>query len=69
MDPLPSRDCVAAGVKGGECTLEFGGECFGDGSADPAGRCCLLGVVVPECTFVLYVSPAIESYMEQCNSL
>lgn len=47
---FPSRECVAAGVRGGECTAECGGDGFGDASTEPAGRCLLLGVPVPDGT-------------------
>jgi len=48
--PLPSRDCVAAGVKGGEWTADVGGDGLGEASTEPAGRCLRLGVVVPDGT-------------------
>lgn len=47
---LPSREWVAAGVSGGECTVEVGGDGRGDASTEPAGRCFRLGVVVPDGT-------------------
>ena len=38
-------------MRGGEWTAVEGGECRGDGAADPAGRTLLLGVVVPDGTY------------------
>lgn len=49
IDAFPSLDFVAAGVRGGDCTADVGGDAFGDGSPEPAGNL-LLGVVVPDPT-------------------
>lgn len=38
-----SRDCVAAGVKGGECMAEAGGEGLGDATAEY-----VMGVLDPD---------------------
>ena len=48
IELFPSLDCVAAGVRGGEWTVELGGESLGDGSPEPAGKCRLFGVVLPD---------------------
>ena len=50
IDVLPSLVLLPAGVRGGECTAEVGGDILGDASPEPARRCLLLGVVVPEAT-------------------
>lgn len=34
---LGSREWVAAGVRGGDCIVETGGEAWGDGKPDPLG--------------------------------
>ena len=47
IEPFVSRECVAAGVRGGECTADAGGDGFGVPWPDPAGSL-RLGVVVPE---------------------
>lgn len=49
---LPSRELVAAGVRGGECAVDVGGETRGEASVDHVGRCLRLGVVLPEGTFM-----------------
>lgn len=49
-DCLPSRDFDPAGVKGGECMAEPGGDTLGESALDPALRCLLLGVLLPEGT-------------------
>ena len=45
---FPSLD-VTAGVRGGECMAETGGECRGDGAAEPAGSL-REGVIEPDGT-------------------
>ena len=52
-DGLVSLDFVPAGVRGGECTVECGGEILGDAGIEPACMNLLLGVMEPDGTFVL----------------
>lgn len=54
---MPSLDCDAAGVSGGECMAEAVGDGLGDASTEPAGICLLLGVFVPDGTFILRLVP------------
>lgn len=50
IELLPSLDWVAAGVSGGECTADAGGDARGEGWAEPAGMCIRLGVADPDGT-------------------
>ena len=45
-----SFERLAAGVNGGECTAEAGGDGRGDASLEPAGMKRFCGVAVPEWT-------------------
>ena len=56
-----SRLLVTAGVSGGECTAEAGGEARGEGCWEPAGMCNLLGVVVPDGTREAGADPGSET--------
>ena len=51
---------MAAGVSGGECTVDVGGECRGDASVDPEGKNLRLGVVVPDGTLETGCEPGSE---------
>lgn len=50
-DALLSLVLLPAGVRGGDWTADVGGDILGDASPEPARRCLLLGVVVPDATF------------------
>jgi len=50
-DALPSLDLVPAGVSGGECTADWGGEGRGEASTEPAGIALRIGVAEPDGTY------------------